>query len=75
MLDLTNDITFMQREKFKIMIPYGDMTQDDFALTFPEWVYDRENPSLWPHAERQPGLTREQRKELAKPDGYPYSIP
>lgn len=57
------------------MIPYGEMTQEDFVLTFPEWCYNREDPSIWPHPERAPGLTKEERKELAKPDGPPYSIP
>lgn len=57
------------------MIPYGEMTREEFVLTFPEWNYKRDDPSLWPHAERQPGISKEERIERAKPDGYPYSIP
>ena len=62
-------------EKFRIMIPYGKMTREDYALTFPEWVYSRADPSVEPHPERAPGLTPEQRKEYAKPDPPPYSLP
>lgn len=61
--------------KFRVMIPYHDMSLEDFSLTFPEWVYSRADPSIWPHPERQPGLTPEERKELAKPDGPPFSLP
>ena len=61
--------------KFRVMIPYGQMTMEDFSLTFPEWVYSRADPSVEPHLERQPGITAEERKEFAKPDGPPYSIP
>ena len=53
-------------EKFRIMIPYGQMLQEDYSRTFPEWVYSRADPSIEPHPERAPGLTPEERKELAK---------
>lgn len=61
-------------EKFRVMIPYPEMSCEDFALTFPEWVFSRADPSVAPHLERQPGLSAEERKELAKPDGPPYSL-
>lgn len=57
------------------MIPYKDMLNEDYQLTFPDWTVNREAPSVWPHPEKQPGLTKEQSAELAKPDPYPYSIP
>lgn len=57
------------------MIPYEDMLQEDFLLTFPEWSVTRDAPSIWPHEEKQPGITREESAEFAKPDGAPYSIP
>lgn len=62
-------------EKLRIMIPYPQMTLEDYYLTFPEWAFDRNNPSVEPHLERQPGITKEQRKEFAKPDPYPMSLP
>lgn len=62
-------------EKFRLMIPYGQMTPDDFCLTFPNWVYSRKDPSIEPHPERAPGLTEEEVAELAKPNGPPYSLP
>lgn len=55
------------------MIPYKDMSMEDFVLTFPDWVYTTNNPSVWPHPEKTPGLTKEQREQLHKPDGPPYS--
>lgn len=61
--------------KFRVMIPYGQMLEEDYCLTFPDWVYSRADPSIEPHPERAPGLTPEERIELAKPDGPPYSIP
>ena len=61
--------------KFKVMIPYHEMTQEDFALTFPDWVISRAHPSVPPHPERCPGVSKEEREQLAKPDGYPWSIP
>lgn len=49
------------------------MNCEDFALTFPDWVSSNENPSIFPSMEKTPGLTKEMRDELAKPDGKPYS--
>lgn len=55
------------------MIPYKDMTLEEFALTFPDWVPSYENPSIWPSYELTPGLSKEEREKLAAPDGKPYS--
>lgn len=77
-VEISNDKIKQAEElahKFRVMIPYGEMTEEDFCLTFPEWVYSRKDPSIEPHPERAPGLTAEERAELAKPDGPPYSIP
>lgn len=57
------------------MIPFNEMLEEDYVLTFPDWCVTREAPSIWPHPEKSPGLTREEAAELAKPDGYPYSLP
>jgi hypothetical protein len=76
-VEISNDKIKQAEElahKFRVMIPYGQMLEEDFALTFPDWVYSRKNPSLPPHPELTPGITPEQRAELAKPDGPPYSI-
>jgi hypothetical protein len=62
------------QNKFKGMIPFQDMYNEDFALTFPDWVISRAEPSVHPHLERMPGVSKEDRKRLAEPDGYPYSI-
>ena len=64
-----------QLQKFKIMIPYDQMTDEEFELTFPDWAVTRENPSIWPNEEKVPGLSRKEAAELAKPDGPPFSIP
>lgn len=56
------------------MIPYRNMTQEEFALTFPDWGPSIEAPSIHPHYEKTPGLTKEERARLAAPDGRPYSI-
>jgi len=57
------------------MIPFEEMTEEEFVLTFPDWSVRWQEPSIWPHTEKTPGLTREERERLAKPDGPPYSIP
>ncbi|KAI1291894.1 ATP synthase subunit d, mitochondrial [Halotydeus destructor] len=62
-------------QKFKSMIPYAEMTEEDFQLTFPDWTVNREVPSLYPNPEKSPGLTPEEAKEYAKSDPAPYSIP
>lgn len=49
------------------------MSKEEFSLTFPDWVYSYESPSIWPHFEKTPGLSKEERAELHKPDGPPYS--
>lgn len=77
-IEISNDKIKQAEElaqKFRVMIPYNDMTWDDFCLTFPNWVYSRKDPSIEPHKNRQPGLTEEEVAELSKPDGPPYSIP
>lgn len=55
------------------MIPFKDMNCEDFALTFPDWVSSNDNPSIFPSFEKTPGLSKEVRDELAKPDGKPFS--
>ncbi|KAH9390075.1 PREDICTED: ATP synthase subunit d, mitochondrial-like [Rhagoletis zephyria] len=63
------------REKFEIMIPYRHMTAEDFFLTFPDWAPNTlEAPSIHPHYEKTPGLSKEERARLAAPLGRPYSI-
>ncbi|CAG2101332.1 unnamed protein product, partial [Medioppia subpectinata] len=62
-------------EKFNVMLPVVDMSEEEFALTFPEWsVRQTREPSWWPHDETTPGLTTAEREALRKPDGPPYSI-
>lgn len=62
------------QKKFENMIPVPDMTQEDWALTFPEWSYsDIDNPSLVPHLGRAPGLTREEAAAFEQPDCLPYA--
>lgn len=56
------------------MIPYRNMTQEEFALTFPDWGPSIDAPSIHPHYEKTPGLSKEERARLAAPDGRPYSI-
>jgi len=62
-------------QKFKDMIPVPEMTLEDWALTFPDWTVRYQDPSIWPHPEKAPGLNKEQVKEHAKPDPPPYAIP
>ena len=50
------------------------MTFEDFALTFPDWEISLENPSIYPHDEKTPGISKEERARLAAPDGPPFSI-
>jgi len=61
-------------EKFKVMIPVKDMSEEEFTLTFPEWNPRWQEPSWWPHPETTPGLSKKQREEFMKPDGPPYSL-
>lgn len=62
-------------EKFNLMIPVKEMTEEEFALTFPDWsVRQTVRPSWWPHEEATPGLTKKEREEITKSDGPPYSL-
>ena len=66
------------QNKYKVMIPYGQMTNEDYALTFPDYVYSRKDPSIWPNEERAPGLTKEEREQIKigkKHGGAPYTLP
>ena len=62
-------------QKYKVMIPYDEMLLEDFALTFPDWVSSRADPSCYPNYERSPGISKEEKAQYAKPDGPPFSIP
>lgn len=61
------------KEKFKTMIPFKEMSAEDWTLTFPEWSTSIENPSLGPHWGRTPGLTREEAAAFDQPDPVPYA--
>ena len=62
-------------DKFKLMIPVNQMTEEEFALTFPDWgVRQAVRPSWWPHEETTPGLSKEERAAITKSDGPPYSL-
>lgn len=63
------------KKKFEDMIPIPEMSIEDWALTFPEWSISHENPSIWPHMSKWPGLTREQARVLAQPDPVPFATP
>jgi hypothetical protein len=64
-----------QLDKFKVMITPSEMTEEEFALTFPDWaVRQSVRPSWWPHEETTPGLSQAQRDEITKSDGPPYSL-
>lgn len=60
-------------KKFKDMIPVKDMMLEEYSMTFPEWSFQIENPSLAPHYGRWPGLTREEAAAFEQPDPVPYS--
>ncbi len=57
------------------MIPYDEITEEEFTLTFPDWSVRWQDPSVWPHDEKAPGLTKEQQEKLRAPDGPPFSLP
>lgn len=62
------------KKRFEDMIPVKDMSMEDYCATFPHWnIADRENPSIWPHFERAPGLTREEAAAFGQPDPLPYA--
>lgn len=67
------DSATVVEKKFKDMIPIKDMNQEDYCLTFPEWTFSVENPSLAPHYGRWAGLTREEAMAFDQPDPVPYS--
>ena len=50
------------------------MTVEEFSLTFPDWVPSYKAPSIFPHYEKTPGLTKEEQAEYAAPPGRPFSI-
>ena len=61
-------------EKFKIMIPFHEMTYEEFALTFPKWATWYGSKAIPGESENNPTLTEEERAELSKSDGRPWSI-
>jgi hypothetical protein len=62
------------KKKFEDMIPVKDMSWEDYCATFPEWNFaSRENPSIFPHFGRAPGLTREEAAAFDQPDPVPYA--
>lgn len=62
------------KQKFKDMIPYREMSFEEYCQTFPEWNFaDRENPSLSPHFGRTAGLSREEAAAFEQPDPQPYA--
>lgn len=63
------------KTKFENMIPVKDMTEEDYALTFPYWVPSIENPSVGPHWNRTAGLTKEEMIAFEQPDPVPYATP
>lgn len=71
---ISNFYLLKQLNKFELMLPYDHMMQEEFTLTFPDWSIRWQDPSIWPHTEKTPGLTKEEVAQLKKPDGPPYSI-
>jgi F-type H+-transporting ATPase subunit d len=65
----------VQLNKFKVMIPYDQMLNEDFQLTFPDWSIRREDPSVEPHAEKMPGVSKAEREEFKKVGPKPECIP
>lgn len=61
------------KTKFENMIPVKDMTHEDWALTFPQWSFSMENPTLPPHNGLAPGLTREEAAAFEQPDPVPFA--
>ncbi|RWS28969.1 ATP synthase subunit d-like protein [Leptotrombidium deliense] len=58
-------------QKFKLMIPYDRMTDEEFAQTFPDWSMTKEKNSLYPHYEFTPGMSKEEREEAKRKPDYP----
>jgi hypothetical protein len=48
------------------MIPYDQMTEEEFIRTFPDWSITTECPGYYPHFDKQPGLTKQQRLDIQK---------
>lgn len=65
--------TEVMKNKFSNMIPVQEMNMEDWTLTFPYWSTTIENPSIWPHYGRTPGLTREEAAAFDQPDPLPYA--
>lgn len=63
------------KKKFENMIPCKDMTCEDWSLTFPYWSTSVENPSIGPHWNRTPGLTKEEMIAFEQPDPVPFATP
>lgn len=63
------------KKKFESMIPVKEMTLEEWTLTFPHWSFTKDNPSIYPHLGRTPGLTREEAAAFDQPDPLPYSTP
>lgn len=61
------------KKKFDTMIPVKEMSMEDWTLTFPHWSTTIENPSIYPHLGRTPGLTREEAAAFDQPDPIPYA--
>lgn len=62
------------KSKYEKMIPVKDMTEEDFALTFPHWSCTLDAPPTIGFAwERTPGLSREEAAALAQPDPIPFA--
>lgn len=70
------DAAEVVKKKFETMIPVYEMTLEDWCATFPHWNHaSRENPSVWPHLGRVPGLTREEAAAFDQPDPKPFATP
>lgn len=63
------------KKKFENMIPVKDMTLEDWALTFPYWSTNVENPSIGPHWNRTPGLNKAEMLAFEQPDPVPFATP
>jgi len=60
-------------EKFKIMVPFHDMTFEEFAMTFPKWAHWYGSKTLPGQPDCDSRLTDKERAEILKPDGRPWS--
>lgn len=62
------------KEKFEKMIPFHEMSLEDWSLTFPYWSKSIDNPSVDFYG-RVPGLSREEQIAFEQPDPLPFSTP